>query len=58
MSEIEAAEKRLRVQLNYGGIVHDPAGHKLEIGSGGLPIGRIGKTPIWILFIESKHQVG
>lgn len=29
MSEIEAAEKRLRVQLNYGGIVHDPADHKL-----------------------------
>ena len=29
MSKIEAAEKKLRVQLNYGGIVHDPADHKL-----------------------------
>lgn len=31
MSEIEAAEKRLRTQLNYGGLIHDPADHKLEM---------------------------
>lgn len=39
MPEIEAAEKRLRVQLNYGGIVHDPADHKLvmEYRQGDLP---------------------
>lgn len=38
-TDIEAAEKRLRVQLNYGGIVHDPEDHKLvmEYRQGELP---------------------
>ncbi len=38
-TDIEAAEKRLRVQLNYGGIVHDPEDHKLvmEYRQGDLP---------------------
>lgn len=39
MSEIESAEKRLRAQLNYGGIAHDPTDHKLvmEYRQGDLP---------------------
>lgn len=39
MSEILASEKRLRVQLNYGGIVHDPFDRNLvmEYQQGDLP---------------------
>ncbi|WP_300500756.1 hypothetical protein [Marinobacter sp.] len=38
-SEIEVAEKNLKVQMNYGGILHDPNDHKLvmDYRQGDLP---------------------
>lgn len=39
MHDIEAAEMKLRAQLNYGGIVHDQADHNLvmDYRQGDLP---------------------